>query len=120
MTACLPTRGSSCAVGLNLYGAGCHSISLISRLAVGTGLIFKLSACCYGRIAPRSGLAPFDGIDVGAGIMDEDHRGCISVLIINHSETTFNVSVGDRIVQLICERILYPTVEEASTMSSNV
>ena len=30
---------------------------------------------CYGRIAPRSGLAARHHIDIGAGVVDKDYRG---------------------------------------------
>ena len=43
----------------------------------------------YGRVAPRSGLAAKHFIDVGAGVIDEDYRGEVLVLLFNHAETDF-------------------------------
>ena len=60
---------------------------------------------CYGRIAPRSGLAWKHSIDVGAGVVDSDYRGNVCVILFNFSDEDFIVSKGDRIAQLICERI---------------
>ena len=39
----------------------------------------------YGRVAPRSGLAVKNFIDVGAGVIDSDYRGEVKVLLFNFS-----------------------------------
>jgi len=45
------------------------------------------------------------GIDVGAGVIDEDYRGNVGVILFNHGEADFAVRAGDRIAQLVLERI---------------
>ncbi len=60
-----------------------------------------------GRIAPRSGLASKNFIDTGAGVIDADYRGQIKVLLFNHAETDFHIKKGDRIAQLVLERVNY-------------
>ena len=55
--------------------------------------------------APRSGLALKHGIDVGAGVVDYDYRGNVGVILFNFSDTDFEVKRGDRIAQLIIEKI---------------
>jgi dUTP pyrophosphatase len=58
----------------------------------------------YGRIAPRSGLAFKNGIDVLAGVIDPGYRGEIGVLLYNTDQNnTFTISCGDRIAQIIFE-----------------
>ena len=78
----------------------------------------------YGRIAPRSGLAAKHHIDVGAGedfndffsffsgVIDADFTGNMGVVLFNHGTETMLIDVGDRIAQLICERISYPRIQE--------
>ena len=73
---------------------------------------------CYGRIAPRSGLALKYHIDIGGGVIDQDYRGNVGVIISNHSNTPFTFSCGDRIAQLICEKIHYPEVEEVQALNT--
>ena len=69
-----------------------------------------------GHIAPRSGLALHHHIDIGGGIMDEDYRGNLGVILYNHSEIPFKVSRGDRIAQFICQKICYPILEEVGVL----
>jgi dUTP pyrophosphatase len=58
----------------------------------------------YARIAPRSGLACKNFIDVGAGVVDSDYRGEVKVLLFNFGEDYFNILKGDRIAQCIIEK----------------
>ena len=58
----------------------------------------------YGRIAPRSGLAYKNGIDILAGVIDSDYRGDIGVILYNtDSNSDFEVKIGDKIAQIIIE-----------------
>ncbi|KAI1561684.1 Dut dUTPase, partial [Pyrenophora tritici-repentis] len=63
-----------------------------------------------GRIAPRSGLAYKHGIDTLAGVIDADYRGPVGVILANLSDEDFSIKIGDRIAQLIVEKILMPEV----------
>lgn len=58
-----------------------------------------------GRVAPRSGLASKHFIDTGAGVIDADYRGEVRVLLFNHADTDFKVAVGDRVAQLVLEKV---------------
>lgn len=58
-----------------------------------------------GRVAPRSGLASKHFIDTGAGVIDADYRGEVKVLLFNFSEVDFTIQQGDRIAQLVLERV---------------
>jgi hypothetical protein len=59
------------------------------KVCVKTGLQIAIPRGTYARIAPRSGLAAKHFIDTGAGVVDEDYRGEVLVLLFNHSETDF-------------------------------
>lgn len=82
------------------------------RSVVSTGLILVMPPGCYGRIAPRAGLAVKFFIDVGAGVIHPDYRGVVSVVLFNFSSHAFNVRKGDRIAHFILERVETPDVEE--------
>ena len=73
-----------------------------------------------GRIAPRSGLASKHMIDTGAGVIDADYRGQVKVLLFNHGEKDFEVKEGDRVAQLVLERIYTPEVMEVQELEESV
>ena len=86
-------------------------------LAKGKGLVqigqaISLPASLYGRIAPRSGLPLKKFIDVGAGVVDADYRGELGLVLFNHGNQDFEVKMGDRIAQLILEKIDTPKLDE--------
>ncbi len=58
-----------------------------------------------GRVAPRSGLASKHFIDTGAGVIDADYRGQVKVLLFNHAEVEYRVKEGERVAQLVLERV---------------
>ncbi|XP_050293431.1 deoxyuridine 5'-triphosphate nucleotidohydrolase-like [Anthonomus grandis grandis] len=113
-----PEKGSRLAAGYDLKSNHDTIIPAKGKTLISTGLKFELPKNCYGRIAPRSGLAVNHFIDVGAGVIDEDYRGEIKILLFNHSDEDFHVRTGDMIAQIICERIFYPELQEVNNMSS--
>ncbi|NWH93323.1 DUT protein, partial [Aegithalos caudatus] len=111
-----PSRGSPRSAGYDLYSAYDCVIPPMEKGVVKTDIQIALPAGCYGRIAPRSGLATKHFIDVGAGVIDEDYRGNVGVVLFNFGKKAFEVKKGDRIAQLICERIYYPELEEVEAL----
>ncbi|KAI8437654.1 hypothetical protein MSG28_011905 [Choristoneura fumiferana] len=112
-----PVKGSDKAAGFDLKSAYDYVIPARGKGLVKTDLQIELPSGCYGRVAPRSGLAVKNFIDVGAGVIDEDYRGNVGVVLFNHGDQDFNVAKGDRIAQLICERIFYPDLVEVASLS---
>lgn len=85
---------------------------------VPTGLALACPPGTYARVAPRSGLAVKHFIDTGAGVVDEDYRGEVGVVLFNHADTDFQVKAGDRVAQLILERIATPPVAEVDDLDA--
>lgn len=107
-----PTKGSKQAAGYDLYSAYEYVIPSKGKTLCLTDLKIAVPEGSYGRIAPRSGLAHKNFIDVGAGVIDHDYRGNVGVILFNFGDVEFRVRKGDRIAQLICEKIYYPEIEE--------
>ncbi|XP_076922355.1 deoxyuridine 5'-triphosphate nucleotidohydrolase-like [Bidens hawaiensis] len=118
--AVLPSRGSSLAAGYDLSSAIDTKVPARGKALVATDLSIAVPQGTYARIAPRSGLAWKHSIDVGAGVVDADYRGPVGVILFNHSDADFEVKVGDRIAQLIVEKIITPEVVEVDDLDATV
>ena len=112
----LPVRASPGAAGYDLFATEHCVVPAQGRALVSTGLVVRVPEGCYGRVAPRSGLAVKHGIDVGAGVIDRDYRGEVKVLLFNTGNESYTVSVGDRIAQLILEQIMTPAIQQVDVM----
>ena len=119
-SALLPSRGSAMAAGLDLYSSEEAIIPSKMRAVVKTGISIAIPEGYYGRIAPRSGLSVNYGIDVGAGVIDSDYRGEVCVLLFNFGEQDFNVNAGNRIAQLILEKIAIGEVVETEELDETI
>lgn len=107
--AVLPTRGSPASAGLDLYSVEEVRLHPHARRLIRTGLAVAIPEGHYGRVAPRSGLAVRKGVDVLAGVIDEDYRGEIGCLLHNTGDEIVELPAQTKICQLIIERIARPT-----------
>lgn len=100
------TEGSS---GLDLRANIPDPIVLkpLQRALVPTGLFIELPIGFEAQIRPRSGLALKQGITClnTPGTIDADYRGEIMILLINLSEQECVLANGDRIAQLVVQRV---------------
>lgn len=109
--AVLPTRGSALAAGLDLCAIEDVEIQPKQRALARTGLAVAIPPGFYGRVAPRSGLAVKQGLDVLAGVIDSDYRGEICCVLYNTGDELITLPAGSRICQLILEQIITPEAE---------
>ena len=77
------------------------------RALVGTGVRIAMPSGYVGLVHPRSGLAAKHGITVlnTPGTVDAGYRGEIMVTLINTSPDDFEIKRGDRIAQLVFQRV---------------
>jgi dUTP pyrophosphatase len=104
----LHLRGSARAAGLDLCAIERVTLAPGARAAVRTGLAVAIPEGFYGRVAPRSGLAVRQGIDVLAGVIDADYRGEILCALVNLGGEPFEIEPGARVAQLVVEAIATP------------
>ena len=114
--AVLPKRGSVLSAGLDVCSIEDLSIEPKTRLMARTGLAVAIPQGFYGRVAPRSGLAAKNGLDVLAGVIDSDYRGEVCCLLYNTGDETINLPAGSKICQLIVEQIITPDAEWATDL----
>lgn len=103
--ASLPCKKTDGAAGYDISASNNGYVYKNSKTVIGTGVVIEIPKGYYGRIAPRSGLAMRHNLDVLAGVIDSDYRGEIKIMLFNHSDKDFEYSTGDRIAQLIIEKI---------------
>ena len=109
----LPKYETLFSAGMDLKANLEESIVLkpFQRLVVKTGLFMSLQQGYEAQIRPRSGLALKKGITVlnSPGTIDADYRGEIGVILINLSDSDFQINTGDRIAQMIIAK--HETIE---------
>ena len=83
----------------------------LQRALVPTGLYMALPAGYEAQVRPRSGLAAKHGITVlnTPGTIDADYRGEVKVILVNLSDTPFEIVPGERIAQMVIAR--HETIE---------
>lgn len=113
----LPTRGTEKSIGLDLYATEDFIIGELGRDLISTGIAIQLPPNTYAQIAPRSSLALNHGLQTGAGIIDEDYRGEIKVLLFNLSKNIYYGKKGDKIAQLIIHDIKYYPIQEVQLLN---
>ena len=106
--AVLPARGSALAAGLDVCSIEDVEIQPKQRGMARTGLAVAIPPGFYGRVAPRSGLAVKQGLDVLAGVIDSDYRGEICCVLYNTGDDPIRLPAGSKICQLIVEQIITP------------
>ena len=103
--ATVPTRGSMSSAGWDLYAANDIVVTARGKAIIPTDLAVAISVGYYGRIAPRSGMSWKNHTDIGAGVIDADYRGPVGVVMFNHADEDLQITMGDRVAQLVVEQI---------------
>ena len=112
-----PFRASRNAAGFDLFSAESKVILPRNKGIVNTDIAIQLPSGTYGRISPRSGLASKNFLDIGGGVIDEDYTGSVRVILFNHHTEPFEVIQGERIAQLIIEKICTPRLVEVEELN---
>ena len=93
--ATLPQKGSEDAAGHDIMYAKGGEVLTNGKLVISTDLVIAVPKGTYGWIASCSGLAAKHHIQVGAGVIDQDYRGHVKVVLFNHSNEPFQFEKGD-------------------------
>jgi dUTP pyrophosphatase len=113
--AVIPRYETSGAAGLDLAACLDAPITLEpgGSARVGTGVRLALPSGHEGQVRPRSGLAARHGVTVlnAPGTIDEDYRGEVQVLLVNHGAESFTIESGDRIAQLIVAPVTHVEIK---------
>ena len=116
----LPSYQTSQSAGMDLCAAISADVVIEPGVytMVPTGFAIALPAGFEAQVRPRSGLAAKNGVTVlnTPGTIDADYRGEISVILINHGKTSFTVTRGMRIAQLVVAPVRTVMLEEKESL----
>jgi dUTP diphosphatase len=113
----LPEYTSAGAAGADLRASEAVVLPPGGRAAVGTGLVLEIPSGHVGLVWPRSGLAVRHGIDTLAGVIDSDYRGEVRVVLVNHGQEPFEIRPGDRVAQLLVQRVERATFQRVDALA---
>jgi dUTP pyrophosphatase len=108
--------------GYDLHAAEAVRLEPGTRASVGTGVAVEIPDGHAGLVLPRSGLAARHGIALvnAPGLIDSGYRGEVRVLLLNTDrEEPFDVSVGDRIAQLVLVAHAAPELDEVGDLADS-
>jgi dUTP pyrophosphatase len=114
----LPEYSTDGAAGADLRAGESVVLSPGARAAVATGIHVEIPPGHVGLVWPRSGLAVRDGIDTLAGVIDSDYRGEVRVVLVNHGEAEFRIRPGDRIGQLLIQKVERATFSRTPALAA--
>jgi dUTP pyrophosphatase len=114
----LPAYAHEGDAGLDLHAAADVTLAPGGRAAVPTGLRVAVPAGWVGLVHPRSGLARRHGLTVAnaPGTIDAGYRGDVLVLLVNLGPDPVEVARGDRIAQLLLQRVGRAEVVEVADL----
>ena len=115
-----PARATASSAGFDLRACVPEPLDLApgAWALVPTGLAVALPEGYEGQVRPRSGLAARHGLTLlnTPGTIDADYRGEVSVILVNLGTASYCVRRGDRIAQLIVQRLPSVTFEEVAEL----
>ncbi len=118
----LPQFQTSHSSGLDLSADIQESITLkpLERILVPTGLALAIPEGYEGQVRARSGLALKHGIALvnAPGTIDADYRGELKVILINLGQEPFCIQRGDRIAQLVIQKVCQPEIKEVKELDA--
>lgn len=119
--AIIPTNQTGLEAGYDLYSTEDAWLRPHERKLFKTNLSMEIPDGYYGRIAPRSGLAYKQGLDVLAGVIDQTYRGDIGVILYNTNggdeSNSIQIKKGQAIAQIIienCAKVEFNVINELS------
>jgi dUTP pyrophosphatase len=118
--AVLPTYAHDGDAGLDLTAVETRTLHPGERAAVGTGLAVAVPPGWVGLVHPRSGRALREGLTVAnaPGTIDAGYRGELKVILVNLGDAPVAITPGDRIAQLVLQRVGAARVVEVDTLEA--
>lgn len=122
--AIIPTYGSECAAGADLYACIESPVTIEpgQTVFISTGLAMEIPEGYAGFVYARSGLSCKRGLAPAnkVGVVDADYRGEITVALHNHSDEPKTIEVNERIAQIVIAPFVHVAFDEVDELSDTV
>ena len=116
----LPKYAHEGDAGVDLYSRADYLVKPGERVLVSTGLKMAIPPGYEGQVRPKSGLALKHGITVlnTPGTVDSPYRGEVGVIIINHDACPYTVKKGEKIAQMVFNKVEYAVFQEVKELDA--
>lgn len=112
----LPTFAHDTDAGMDLYTTQAVTIEPGERVQIATGIALAIPDGYVGLIWDKSGISHKAGLKTFGGVVDAGYRGEIFVGLLNTSSTAHSFSVGDKITQILIQKVEHPTITEVASL----
>ncbi len=98
--------------GMDLYSVAELILKPGERASVPTGIAMALPDGYVALVWDKSGVSHKFGVKVLGGVIDAGYRGEYLIGLVNLGQENFEIKVGQKIAQLLIQKVEHPTVEE--------
>ena len=98
--------------GMDLFSVEDFALKPGERRICQTGIGMEIPKGYVGLIWDKSGIASKGGVKVMGGVIDSSYRGEIGIILQNLSQEKYNIEQGDKVAQMIIQKVESPEIEE--------
>jgi dUTP pyrophosphatase len=104
--------------GMDLVAIESYTLAPHAHYAFSTGLAMELPEGLVALVWDKSGRAVKEGLKTMAGVIDSGYRGEIKIALLNTTEQPVTINSGEKIAQLLIQRVERPEIEEVNELSN--
>ncbi len=116
----IPTYATLGDAGMDLYAIKRYKIKPGQIGLIDTGLAFELPPGTVGLVWDKGGIAMKNGLKTLGGVLDIGYRGEMTVGLVNLTRKTYNIDKGDKIAQMLIQRVEHVDIKEVKKLSQSV
>lgn len=116
-TATVPSYAHPGDAGMDLFACEGTVVRQGDRTLVGTGVAMEIPDGYVGLVWDKSGLSNNHGLKTLGGVIDAGYRGEVKVGLVNLSDKDYTVRVGEKVAQMLIQKVERAAIEEVSELS---
>lgn len=113
----IPSYAHEGDAGMDIYAVEHSIINAGNRALIKTGLSFELPLGYVALVWDKSGVSNNHGVKTLGGVIDAGYRGEIKIGLLNTSNEDFEIEKGDKVAQILIQKIEHPEIEEVEDLS---